>query len=389
MNSDTKKPAEDSADVRSQLTSAERIVVKIGSNLVATETGAFNHALLTSVVEEIAQLVRQGREVLLVTSGAVRLGLAQMGLIGGPRPDLSTRQAAAAVGQVELMAHYNALFSRHGCTVGQLLLTGDDISDRRRYLHIRNTLLPLLHQYHVIPVINENDSVSVEGVQIGENDRLAALIAGKVQCDLLIILSDVEGLYTADPTQNPEAKLIHEVRDITPSIERMAGGSTSGVGRGGMRSKIVAAKIALRMNTHTIIALGRMPQVITRILAGEEIGTLFAAHGDGRLGARKQWLGFAASPRGSLVVDAGAEQALLTRGSSLLPVGVREVNGFFHAGDVVSVLDADAREIARGLVNYTAEEMRQIAGKHTAQIEQILGYHPYDEAIHRDNLILL
>lgn len=379
----------DITNVRCQLRAAERIVVKVGSNLVATPDGVFNEAQLDGVVAEIAALAAQGREVLLVTSGAVRLGLARMGLVGGPRPDLSTRQAAAAVGQVELMAWYNTLFRRHGCTVGQLLLTGDDISDRKRYLHIRNTLLPLLHQYHVIPVINENDSVSVEGVQIGENDRLAALIAGKVQCDLLVILSDVEGLYTANPTTTPDAKLLHEVREITPAIEKMAGGSTSGVGRGGMRSKLIAVRIARRMGTHTVVALGRLPQVITRILQGEEVGTLFMARDENRLGARKQWLGFAAAPRGTLTVDAGAAGALVQRGSSLLPVGVREVDGNFQAGDVVTVLDAGGREIARGLVNYTTDEMRQIAGKHTVQIEEILGYHPYDEAIHRDNLILL
>jgi len=377
------------SDVRSQLNSAERIVVKIGSNLVATPTGIFNAPLLAGVVSEIASLISQGREVLLVTSGAVRLGLTGMGLLDTSRPDLSTRQAAAAVGQVELMTRYQELFSQHGCTVGQLLLTGDDISDRRRYLHIRNTILPLLHQHHVIPVINENDSVSVEGVQIGENDRLAALIAGKVQCDVLIILSDVEGLFTADPTQHPEATLLSEVREITPVIERMAGGSTSGVGKGGMRSKLTAAKIARRLGAHTIIANGRLPQVIARILAGEAIGTLFVARGETRLGARKQWLGFAAAPRGALIVDAGAAQALRARGSSLLPVGVREVLGIFQAGDVVAVQDGQGQEIARGLVNYTAEEMHQIAGKHTVEFEKILGYHPYDEAIHRDNLILL
>lgn len=375
--------------MRSQLLSAERIVVKIGSNLVATQSGNFNAPLLTGIVGEVAALVTQGREVLLVTSGAVRLGLAAMGLLGAAHPDLSTRQAAAAVGQVELMTRYQELFSKQGCTVGQLLLTGDDIADRRRYLHIRNTLLPLLHQHHVVPVINENDSVSVEGVQIGENDRLAALVAGKVQCDVLIILSDVEGLFTADPTRDPEAKLLHEVREITPAIERMAGGSSSGVGRGGMRSKLVAAKIARRMGAHTIIVGGRLPQVISRILAGEELGTLFVARGENKLGARKQWLGFAAAPRGTLMVDTGASQALCARGSSLLPVGVREVQGFFQAGDVVAVLDEQRQEIARGLVNYAADDMRQIAGKHTVEFEKILGYHPYDEAIHRDNLILL
>lgn len=374
---------------RAQLAAARRIVVKIGSNLVATPEGRFNHALLDGVIGEIAALNREGREVLLVTSGAVRLGLAKMGLLSGPRPDLSTRQAAAAVGQVELMACYNAAFTAKGCTVGQLLLTGEDISDRRRYLHIRNTLLPMLRRHNIVPVINENDSTSVEGVQIGENDRLAALIAGKVQCDLLILLSDVEGMYTADPRVNPEATLLHEVTRITPAIDAMAGGSTSGVGRGGMRSKLAAARIATRMGTHLVVVLGKHERVISRILAGEELGTLFVARPESRVSARKQWLGFAANPQGTLRVDAGAASALVRRGSSLLPVGIREVEGTFQAGDVVSIVDPEGREIARGLVNYSHDEIRQIAGQHTAQIEQILGYHPYDEAVHRDNLILL
>lgn len=388
MNCEVTDGCVETRSPRQQLATAGRIVVKIGSNLVATSEGVINRALLEGITREIATLATEGREVLLVTSGAVRIGLAKMGLVGGPKPDLSTRQAAAAVGQVELMACYNELFGSHGSIVGQLLLTGDDITDRRRYLHTRNTLLPMLHRYHVIPVINENDSVSVEGVQIGENDRLAALIAGKVQCDLLVILSDVEGFYTADPTLVADARLIHEVQDITPAMERMAGGSTSGVGKGGMRSKLNAAKIATRMGAHTLVALGRHPQVLARILHGEDIGTLFAAKTQEHLGARKQWLGFAAAPRGALVVDDGAAAALIERGSSLLPVGVREIIGTFRSGSVVAVIDANGKEIARGLVNYTADEMRKIAGQHTAQIEEVLGYHPYDEAIHRDNLLL-
>jgi len=377
------------SSARGQLAAARRIVIKIGSNLVATPDGLFNEDLLSGIVAEIAKLVREGREVLLVTSGAVRLGLTVMGLNDGPRPDLSTRQSMAAVGQVELIAHYSHLFRQHGCIVGQLLLTGDDISDRRRYLHVRNTLLPMLHRYRVVPVINENDSVSVEGVQIGENDRLAALIAGKVQCDLLIILSDVDGLYSADPRLHDDAMNIPEVNEITTALENMAGGSTSGVGRGGMRSKFTAAKIATRMGAHVVIALGRRPGVINAILQGEQIGTLFSARGSGRLAARKQWLGFAAAPRGIITVDAGAAKALLQCGSSLLPVGVREVAGDFRAGDVVSVITPEGREIAHGLVNYNTDEMTIIAGKKTAQIEELLGYHPYDEAIHRDNLIIL
>lgn len=379
----------DTPTTRAELASATRIVVKIGSNLVATPEGAFNEALLESLAGEIAALAAEGREVLLVTSGAVRLGLARMGLIGGAKPDLSTRQAAAAVGQVELMSRYAALFAAHGRVVGQLLLTGDDIDNRKRYLHIRNTLLPLLSLHNVIPVINENDSVSVEGVQIGENDRLAALVAGKVQCDLLIILSDVSGLYTADPRTDATARFVPEVRTIDEALETMAGGSTSGVGRGGMKSKVSAAKIATRMGAHTVVAQGREPGVIRRIMAGEEIGTLFVANARGRVNARKQWLGFAAHPRGVLTVDPGAARALTERGSSLLPVGVRAVTGAFSAGDVVAVHTPEGIEVARGLVNYPHAEMEQIAGKHTAQIEHILGYHPYDEAIHRDNLIVM
>ncbi|HEY3416248.1 MAG TPA: glutamate 5-kinase [Armatimonadota bacterium] len=374
---------------RTTLATSSRIVVKVGSNLVASPQGVFNRRIMSGIIKEMSGLVREGREVLLVTSGAVRIGLTKMGIPRGSQVDLSTRQAAAAVGQVELMASYNALFKREGCTVGQLLLSGDDFAVRNRYLHIRNTLLPMLHQHNVIPVINENDSVSIEGVQIGENDRLAALIAGKVQCDLLIILSDVEGFYNADPTRNPDARLFREVREITPAMERLAGGSTSGVGRGGMRSKLTAARIATRMGAHTVVALGRAPEVLTRILHGEEIGTLFVANLAERLAARKQWLGFAASPRGTLTIDAGATQALLERGSSLLPVGITHIDGKFHAGDVVSVLDPAGQEVARGLVNYASEELHLIAGKHTDQITAILGYHPYDEAIHRDNLILL
>ena len=377
------------ASARQALCCATRIVVKVGSNLVATPQGDFNRPVLGGIVAEISRLVREGREVLLVTSGAVRLGLARMGLLAGPKPDLSTRQAAAAVGQVALMTAYDALFAEHAAVVGQLLLTGDDITDRRRYLHLRNTLLPLLHRHTVVPVINENDSVSIEGVQIGENDRLAALIAGKVQCDLLIILSDVAGLYTGDPRTNPEARLLPEILDITPAIERMAGGSTSGVGKGGMRSKLVAAKIATRLGAHTVVASGHEPQVITRLLAGEPLGTLFAAHVDERVGARKQWLGFAATPRGALLVDAGAARALRTRGSSLLPVGIQHIEGHFRAGDVVAVCDPDGQEIARGLVNYSDADLRRIAGVHTDAIETLLGVHPYDEAIHRDNLIVL
>jgi glutamate 5-kinase len=373
---------------REQLRSAQRLVIKVGSNLVATPEGVVNRDLLASIVSEIAELAAQGRQVLLVTSGAVRLGLAKMGLVGGPKPDLSTRQAAAAVGQVELMACYNELFSAHQCIVGQLLLTGDDLSNRSRYLHLRNTLLPMFSHHEVIPVINENDSVSVEGVQIGENDRLAALIAGKVQCDLLVILSDVEGLYTGDPRVDPEAELLPEVREITPTIEAMAGGSTSGVGRGGMRSKLTAARLATRMGAHTVIALGRLPQVISQVLQGEPVGTIFWAKPQARVGARKQWLGFAAAPRGTLTVDEGAANALTRRGSSLLPVGIRAVEGIFREGDVVSVVVSDGREIARGLVNYPADELRLIAGTKTGQIEEILGYHPYDEAIHRDNMLL-
>jgi len=374
---------------REELKNSQRIVVKIGSNLVATQDGKINEELLRNICGEIARLSESGKEIILVTSGAVRIGLNKMGI--DPKvnkPDLSTRQAAAAVGQVELISVYNSIFLQKNACVAQLLLTGDDITSRRRYLHIRNTLLPILRSHKIIPVINENDSVSIEGVQIGENDRLAALIAGKIECDLLIILSDVKGLYTANPELDKNAEFISDVEKVTDDILNIAGGSISGVGRGGMQSKVVAAKIAARMGTNTVVALGKEQDVLTKIVNGEEVGTCFYKNKRTRLHAKEQWLGFAAASKGSVDIDKGASVALIERGSSLLPVGIVAVSGSFVSGDAISIC-RDGREIAKGLSNYTSEEIVKIAGKNSADIEKILGAHPYDEVVHRDNLILL
>jgi len=254
-------------------------------------------------------------------------------------------------------------------------------------MHIRNTLLPILKSHKIIPVINENDSVSIAGVQIGENDRLAALIAGKI-CDLLIILSDVDGLYTANPALDKDAKLISEVEKVTDEILNIAGGSISGVGKGGMQSKVVAAKIAARMGTNTVVAFGKEPNVLTKITNGESIGTFFHKTKRHGLKDHEQWFGFAANPKGTINIDDGASTALLERGSSLLPVGIKSAEGVFLQGDVVSICH-DSKEIAKGLTNYSSDEISTIAGKKSADIEKLLGYHPYDEAVHRDNLIIL
>ena len=374
---------------RNELINAKRIVVKIGSNLVAKENGKINTELLDNICREIAELSAEEKQIIFVTSGAVRIGLAKMGIDPKKnKPDLSIRQTAAAVGQVELISYYNDTFLKEGACVAQLLLTGDDITNRQRYLHIRNTLLPIFTDHKIIPVINENDSVSIEGVQIGENDRLAALIAGKIECDLLIILSDVDGLYTKNPAIEKNAELIREVDRVTDDILKIAGGSISGVGKGGMQSKVVAAKTAAMMGTNTIVALGRETDVLKRIINGEKIGTCFYKTKQNRLHAKKQWVGFAAKPKGFIYVDDGAKTALLHHGSSLLPVGVKSASGNFASGDVVNICCGTC-EIARGLTNYSSDEINKIAGQKSKEIEKILGSHPYDEVIHRDNLILL
>ncbi len=376
--------------VRSQLKDASRIVIKLGSMVVTTADGEVDVANLTHLAEQICELTRAGKEVVLITSGAIRSGRNQLG-IHDRSLDLPARQAAAAVGQIELMWRYRDIFGRFGQPIAQVLLTQAELSDFRRYLHLRNTLTTLLCEYHVVPVLNENDSVSAEGVQIGENDRLAAVVASKLDADVLLSLSDVAGYYDGDPHHNRDAKLISLVTDITAEMEERAAGSAGTAGRGGMKTKVESAKLAMSAGVVMVIAAGREPNVIRRIMAGDEVGTIFVPK-PAKMRSRKRWIAYAARPKGRLVVDEGAAKALEDQGKSLLPVGVVSVEGDFEAGDMVSVLTAHGeqrREIARGLANYGSLDLRRIQGCKSKDIEKLLGHRDFDEAIHRDNLVVL
>ena len=369
---------------RKVLTTARRLVIKLGSNVVAKPNGKINAALIRRLAGEIAALNADGKEIILISSGAVRVGSARLGRPARP-DDLPARQAAATVGQSELVAAYRSAFARHELPLGQILLTQADIADARRYLHLRNTL-STLRDLGVVPLLNENDPVGIRGVEIGENDRLAALVAAKVEADLVVLLSDVEGFFTSDPRQDPTAELIHEVTRLTPQLRDRATGPGSG-GRGGMRSKLDAARAAMKSGVYLVIVRGSLQNALGRVLAGEEIGTLFVPEA-AKLRSRKRWLGFAFTPKGRVIVDDGARRALMERGSSLLPAGVREVGGEFRQGDAVSVV-ARGEEIARGLVNYSSDEVRAMRGCHSSEIAERIGYRNFDEVIHRDNLVVL
>jgi glutamate 5-kinase len=372
---------------REALRQAKRLVIKLGSTVVTRPSGEVDEENLAALAGQIVPLVREGREVVIVTSGAIRSGRARLGL-SAREDSLPARQAAAAVGQIELMWRYREIFGRLDQPVAQILLTQAEFADFRRYLHLRNTLFHLLRDCRAIPVLNENDSVSVEGVQIGENDRLASVVAAKLDADALLALSDVPGFFSANPALDPAARLIEVITDITPEIEAAAQDSAGPVGRGGMRAKLEAARLAMTSGVTMVIASGREPDVIRRLLSGEPLGTLVVPR-PAKLRSRKRWIGFAVRARGKLVVDDGACGALVERGSSLLPVGVCSVAGNFEQGDMVGVYDSQGREIARGLVNYGAEDLRRILGCHTNQIRERLGRHDFDEVIHRDNLVLL
>jgi glutamate 5-kinase len=371
---------------RQALRQASRVVVKLGTNVVTTAQGAINGPLLEGLAQEIVEQRRAGKQILMITSGAVRTGLARLGLPDATE-DVPTRQAAASVGQIELTARYREIFGRLEQPVAQVLLTQADIADPRRYLHLRNTLSTLLAR-GALPIINENDPVSIQGVAIGENDRLAAIVAARMDAELLVLLSDVDGLFTGDPRADASARLIDVVTSITREIERFARESAGGAGRGGMLAKVQAAKAAMNAGVYMVVARGSEGGALTRIMRGEDVGTLFVPR-PGKLRSRKHRIGFALTPKGRLAVDDGARKALLERGSSLLAVGIEYVSGQFGQGDVVSVVDSSDTEIARGLVNYSADEVRKIRRCRTSEIESRLGHCPFDEVIHRDNLVLL
>ena len=371
---------------RNEIKNAVRVVVKIGTSTLTYNNGKLNLFRIEKLVRELADLANQGKEIILVTSGAVGAGLDRLGSTERPKT-IPEKQAVAAIGQGILMHMYEKLFAEYGQIVAQVLLTRENSVKHKLYINSRNTLLTLL-KMGVIPVINENDAIAIDELKIGDNDTLSATVATIVDADLLIILSDIEGVFTANPQNDPTAQLIEEITDITPEIEELAGGAGSKLGTGGMYTKIQAAKIAVKAGVTMVIASGALEGVVRNILSGEKIGTIFPAK-EQHLQVRKSWLAFGAMIKGELVVDEGCEKALITEGSSLLSVGIVEVKGTFDQGNSVRILSKQGREIARGLANYNSEEIKKICGKNTNNISKILGSKLYDEVIHRDNMVIM
>jgi glutamate 5-kinase len=365
-----------------------RIVAKLGTNVLTAGTDRLDTDVMASLVGQVARLRKAAAEVLVVTSGAIAAGRHRLG-VSRDRKGMPFRQMLAAVGQSDLMQAYQELFGRHGITVAQTLLTRRDLADRQGYLNARNTLLGLI-EMGVVPVINENDVVAVdeiEGAKIGDNDNLSALVANLVDADLLVLLTDQAGLYTADPHRDANATLIPRVERIDARIERLAG-DTRGRGVGGMATKLQAARLALAGGANVVIADGREPDVLLRLARGEALGTFFPSGVD-RMESRKRWMVAGLSLKGSIAVDPGASKALCEQRRSLLPAGVRDVTGSFKRGDAVAITDGDGRRIACGIANYSAEEIMRIRGLRSDRIEATLGHHYGGEVVHRDNLVLL
>ena len=368
------------------LVRARRIVIKVGSSLVTNEGRGVDAQAVGNWCRQMAVLAGQGREVVMVSSGAIAEGMKRLGWTVRPK-EINELQAAAAVGQMGLAQIYESKLREHGMGSAQVLLTHADLADRERYLNARSTLLTLLG-LKVIPVINENDTVVNDEIKFGDNDTLGALVANLLDADALVILTDQKGLYSADPRKDPQARFIDEAQAGDPELERMAGGAGSSIGRGGMLTKILAAKRAASSGTSTVIAWGREPDVLLRLAAGEAIGTALLASTQ-KLAARKQWIADHLQLRGAVVVDAGAAVKVRDEGKSLLPIGVVEVQGDFHRGDVIAVRSPQGAEIARGLANYSSGEARLIARKPSSEFEKLLGYTAEPEMIHRDNLVLV
>ena len=369
---------------RQHLADARRIVVKVGSALVTNNGAGLDSEAIADWARQIAALRAQGREVLLVSSGAIACGMQRLNWSQRPKT-LPELQAAAAVGQMGLAQVYDAAFAHHGLRTAQILLTHEDLADRTRYLNARSTLTTLIH-LGVVPIINENDTVVTDEIKFGDNDTLGALVANLVEADALFILTDQPGLFTADPRKHPEATLIETATAGDLTLEAMAGGAGTQVGTGGMITKVLAAKRAARSGAHTAIASGRSENTLIRLASGESVGTLLEA-ATPRLKARQQWLADHLQLAGKLHLDAGAVQALKA-GKSLLPIGVTAVTGEFVRGAVVACLSPDDKEVARGLVNYASQESRRLVGASSQEIEKILGYAEEPELIHRDNLMV-
>jgi len=375
------------------VSSARRVVIKVGTNVLAPDARSAGRALgglddgrVRALADQIALVIKEGRQVALVTSGAIGCGMAELGLKARPKT-LPGSQAAASIGQGVLMARYAEHFRRHGLHAAQILLTHEDFDNRERYLNASNTIHALF-ELPCVPVINENDTISTAEIRFGDNDRLAALVTHLIRAELLILLTSVPGLYVEPPRAGSPGRILRVVERAGDELAGLVYEEKTALGSGGMRSKIEAARVATEAGEAAVIADGGEPDVIRKILAGEDIGTLFVPSA-GKLSSYKRWIRFTSRPRGALHVDAGARTALAERGKSLLPSGIIRVEGEFERGDAVRVHGPDGEEFARGLSNYSAAEIEQIKGRHSGQIERILGYKYYDEVVHRDNLALL
>ncbi len=362
------------------------LVVKLGTSILTGGTRRIDRAHMVELVRQLAQLHREGHHVVVVTSGAIAAGRE---LLGHPAlaPTMPNKQMLAAVGQSHLIQIWQRLFDIYQLHVGQMLLTRADLEDRERYLNARDTLNALL-SHRIIPVINENDAVATTEIKVGDNDNLSARAAILADADLLILLTDQQGLFTADPRSNPDAKLIEEVSEITDELRALAGDSVSGLGTGGMATKLQAADVATRSGIEVVIASGKTPELIGRLAHGERIGTRFIAQAN-PLESRKSWILAGPPPHGELIVDDGAARAVQSKGSSLLPKGITQVCGEFERGDVVRIVSLLGKELARGICRYSATDLQRIAGKHSDEIESCLGYGYGPVAIHRDDLVLL
>jgi glutamate 5-kinase len=366
------------------LAHVKRVVIKIGSSVISNANGLDLDRIAT-LCDDVHQLRQRGYEVILVSSGAVAAGKADLGINGKPKT-IPLKQAAAAIGQSRLMRAYKDALRLYGITAGQVLLTRDDLANRRRYLNARNTLMTLL-EYGIVPIINENDTVVVDEIRFGDNDNLSAMTTNLAEAQLLVILSDVDGLYDSDPRYNPDACLISDIERITPEIEAMAGAEVTEFGTGGMTTKLKAAKRATLYGAGTAIVNGRTPHNLLYLFDGHELGTYFLPARD-PMAARKHWIAFTKKPKGRLLLDEGAQKAVVERGKSLLPSGIQKIDGSFERGDAVRLCDLDGREFAKGVTNYNSAELCRLLGRKTKEIEAILGYQYGEEVVHRDNLVI-
>ncbi len=363
---------------------ARRIVVKIGSS-VLTRDGELESRVFGDISRQVSELLDAGREVAIVSSGAIAIGAKELGWSDGGR-SIPEKQAAAAIGQIGLVEHYRRRFARRGRRVAQVLVTRSGLADRERFINARHTLLELL-RIGAVPIINENDTVATEEIRFGDNDNLSATVANLIGADMLVILTDVDGLYRTPPGDSPKPELFDVVERVTPEIERAAAGSNSAFGRGGMTTKLQAAQAAARCGATTVLCNGRKRDVLLQVAAGEPVGTIFAT--GNRLASRKHWLAFTTRTHGELVLDDGAVKAIARMGKSLLPAGIVEVRGKFRVGDPVACVDSSGRAVARGLAAYASDAVESIARRPTREIAQMLGYSNGDEVIHRDDLVLL